>query len=110
MNVAIFIFQTTLSEPALLAFIDRFATTPTEILAGSSRYTLITSMFLHGSRMHLIGNMLFLYVFGDNIEARMGNVKYLIFYLLAGIAASLGHVLTNMGSDIPSLGASGAIS
>ena len=110
LNVAIFIYQVTLPESALLSFIDRFATTPTEILAGNELYTLITSMFLHGSWMHLIGNMLFLYVFGDNIEARMGNFKYLLFYLLAWVVASLWHVLTNMWSDIPSLWASSAIS
>jgi len=60
--------------------------------------------------MHIVGNMLFLWIFGDNIEARMGNMKFLIFYLVCGVIASLAHVLTDVSSMIPSLGASGAIS
>jgi membrane associated rhomboid family serine protease len=79
--------------------------------------TLITSMFMHGGIAHIFGNMLFLWIFGDNIEDRMGHVRYLIFYLVCGILASLAHVVTsimfstNPGSLlIPSLGASGAIS
>lgn len=75
--------------------------------------TLLTSMFMHGGVAHLLGNMWFLWIFGDNVEDRMGHVRYLIFYLLTGIAASLCHVLMNLNgpsSMIPSLGASGAIS
>jgi membrane associated rhomboid family serine protease len=76
--------------------------------------TLITSMFMHGGWAHLGGNMLYLWVFGDNIENRLGHVRYLFFYLLTGIIASLTHVLTTqfLGHNmlIPSLGASGAIS
>ena len=74
-------------------------------------FTLITSMFMHGGWAHLLGNMLFLWVFGDNIENRIGHIRYLIFYLVCGIIASLCHVFVS-GSDalIPSLGASGAIS
>ena len=75
--------------------------------------TLITSMFMHGGIAHLFGNMLFLWIFGDNVEDDLGRVRYLIFYLLCGIIASLTHVLVNASGDhalVPSLGASGAIS
>src|SRR5512139_204765 len=69
-----------------------------------------TSMFLHGGWVHLLGNMWFLYIFGDNIEDRLGHLRYLIFYLLCGIAAGLVHLVTNWNSKIPTVGASGAIS
>ncbi|HJQ71436.1 MAG TPA: rhomboid family intramembrane serine protease [Blastocatellia bacterium] len=76
--------------------------------------TLLTSMFMHGGFAHLFGNMLFLWIFGDNIEHALGRVRYLIFYLLCGLIASLAHVFTTIAfggnQDIPSLGASGAIS
>ena len=65
---------------------------------------------MHGSIMHIAGNMLFLKVFGDNIEARLGNIRFLMFYLIAGIIASFGHIFTDISSLVPSLGASGAIS
>jgi len=72
--------------------------------------TLLTSMFMHGSLMHIAGNMWFLWIFGDNIEDDLGKVGYLIFYLVCGLIASLSHVFMNMSSEVPSLGASGAIS
>ncbi|MFW6085397.1 MAG: rhomboid family intramembrane serine protease, partial [Gemmatimonadota bacterium] len=72
--------------------------------------TVLTSMFMHGSWMHLIGNMWFLWVFGNNIEDSMGHVRYVVFYLLCGALASAAHVLTNPGSGVPTVGASGAIS
>jgi len=76
--------------------------------------TLLTSMFMHGSIMHLLGNMLFLWIFGDNVEDDLGHVRYVIFYLICGVIASLAHVAStyafNMNPYIPSLGASGAIS
>ncbi|HEU4835802.1 MAG TPA: rhomboid family intramembrane serine protease [Pyrinomonadaceae bacterium] len=84
---------------------------------GSVYFTLFTSMFMHGGFMHLAGNMLFLWIFGDNIEDRLGHAKYLVFYLLCGLIASLAHVFTTgvfASSEsallVPSLGASGAIS
>ncbi|HSE17883.1 MAG TPA: rhomboid family intramembrane serine protease [Pyrinomonadaceae bacterium] len=84
---------------------------------GSVYLTLFTSMFMHGGFMHLAGNMLFLWIFGDNIEDRLGHVKYLVFYLLCGLIASLAHVFTTgvfatseSALLVPSLGASGAIS
>ena len=72
--------------------------------------TVFTSMFLHGGWMHLIGNMLYLWVFGNNVEAAMGHVKYFLFYMLCGIAAVLAQALPDTGSQIPMIGASGAIS
>jgi membrane associated rhomboid family serine protease len=70
----------------------------------------LTSMFLHGGILHILGNMWFLYIFGDNIEDRLGHIRYLIFYLLCGVVAGLVHLLTNWNSKIPTIGASGAIS
>ncbi len=72
--------------------------------------TFLSSMFMHGGFMHLFGNMLFLWVFGDNIENRLGHVRYLLFYLLCGIAAALGQIMMETDSVIPMLGASGVIS
>lgn len=98
--------------------IDRVASTyglvPSQVLGGMRLYTLFTSMFLHADLIHLGGNMLFLYVFGDNVEDTFGHFRYAAFYLLAGIAGSLTHVgsLAFSGGDlaIPTIGASGAIS
>jgi membrane associated rhomboid family serine protease len=72
--------------------------------------TLLTSMFMHGGWLHLGGNMLFLWIFGDNVEHRVGKIQYLLFYLLAGVVGSLAQILIQPDSTIPSLGASGAIS
>jgi membrane associated rhomboid family serine protease len=77
---------------------------------GSVYLTLLTSMFMHGGLAHLFGNMLYLWIFGDNIEDRLGHLRYLAFYLVCGFAADMSHVLLNANSYIPSLGASGAIS
>ena len=71
---------------------------------------IFTSMFLHGGWVHIIGNMWFLWIFGDNVEDRMGHVRYLIFYLLSGIGAALFHIYMNPSSTVPTIGASGAIS
>ncbi|MDT7542819.1 MAG: hypothetical protein QOE33_2723 [Acidobacteriota bacterium] len=77
---------------------------------GSVYLTLLVSMFMHGGWAHLFGNMLYLWIFGDNVEDRMGHLRYLVFYLVCGFAADMSHVLMNAHSYIPSLGASGAIS
>ena len=77
---------------------------------GLGWFTLLTSMFMHGSWMHLIGNMWFMWVFGNNVEDSMGHIRFVIFYLLCGLLASLAHILTDPGSVIPTVGASGAIS
>jgi membrane associated rhomboid family serine protease len=71
--------------------------------------TLLTSMFMHASWMHFLGNMLYLWIFGDNVEDHLGHARFLIFYLICGLAASLAMVLVGPGSRIPGLGASGAI-
>jgi membrane associated rhomboid family serine protease len=70
---------------------------------------IFTSMFMHGGWAHILGNMLYLWIFGDNVEDRMGSIPYLIFYLSGGVVASLAHIFTNPGSQIPTVGASGAI-
>ena len=77
---------------------------------GSVYLTFLTSMFMHGSIMHIFGNMLFLWVFGDNIENRLGHVRYALFYVVCGFAAAIAQILMDSGSIIPMLGASGAIS
>ena len=78
--------------------------------ASFSIITLFTSMFLHSSIPHLFGNMLYLWIFGDNVEDKLGRLKYIVFYILAGLAATLIHFLSNPASAIPAVGASGAIS
>ncbi len=91
----------------------RYGMIPNQIITGRRWYTLFTSMFLHGGVIHLGGNMLYLYIFGDNIEYEFGRWRYLIFYLFCGIAASVAHILSiNTANDwfIPAVGASGAIS
>ncbi len=87
-------------------FINTYGFTPAQF----SLFTLFTSMFLHGGIGHIFGNMWFLYIFGDNVEDVLGHFKYLLFYIFAGIAASLSHYFLNIGSSIPAVGASGAIS
>jgi membrane associated rhomboid family serine protease len=108
-NALVFIYEVSLSAGAQSQFITEYGVIPAEIARGQDLFTLFTSMFLHGGWMHLIGNMLFLWVFGDNIEAVLGHIGYLIFYLVGGLAASAAHIVFNLGSDIPSVGASGAI-
>ena len=110
LNVAIFLFQQSLPMDALNAFIMDYGSLPIEVTRGQDLHTLFTSMFLHGGWMHLIGNMLFLWVFADNIEATIGTPRFLIFYLLGGLAAHAGHIYFNWNSQIPTVGASGAIS
>jgi membrane associated rhomboid family serine protease len=109
-NVIVFLYEVSLSDAELNAFIKEFGVIPVEILNGENLKSLITSMFLHGGWMHLIGNMLFLYVFGDNIEAVKGHTGFLIFYILGGLAGSFTHIFLSPDSTIPSIGASGAIS
>lgn len=109
LNVLAFIYELTFSTSGLQNLFYAYAVQPNEIVRGQEWITLITSMFLHGGWMHLIGNMLFLWVFGDNIEHTIGAIPYLLFYLAGGVAASAAQILTDPASTIPSLGASGAI-
>jgi membrane associated rhomboid family serine protease len=108
-NVLAFIYELSLDPDQLQPFFNQYGVVPTQIMAGENLVSLVTSMFLHGGWMHIIGNMLFLFVFGDNVEAVMGKITYLLFYFAGGLAASAGHIFFNMDSSVPSLGASGAI-
>lgn len=110
-NVAVFAYQLSLGgERAISGFLYEYGTIPREIVAREDIWTLLTSMFLHGGWGHIFGNMLFLFVFGDNVEDALGHLGYLAFYLLTGLAASLAFVALNTNLAIPSVGASGAIS
>ncbi len=93
------------------AFIETWAFVPTRFLAspGGDFITIFTSMFMHGGWLHIGGNMLYLWIFGDNIEDRFGHLRYLVFYLVCGVAATFAQMAFSMGSSIPNLGASGAI-
>lgn len=108
-NVLVFLLEATLANAGLEQFIRQYGMIPAEIVRGQDLYTLLTSMFLHGGWLHLIGNMLFLWVFSDNIEAVLGKFLYVAFYLFGGLAASAAHILSAPGSGVPSVGASGAI-
>ena len=119
LNLVIFLFEAALDPRSLNLVIHEFGVVPyhlAALLAGSSRYPLpvvvlpfFTSMFLHASWMHVIGNMWFLYIFGDNVEDWLGHFKYLVFYLLTGLIAMMTQVAINLHSTVPSVGASGAI-
>ena len=122
LNVVVFLFELSVgaqSRGALNSLVDQFGVVPLHFqraLAGSTRFnlagqsiTILTSMFLHGGWLHIIGNMWFLWIFGDNIEDHVGHFPYLIFYLVSGFAASITHIALNLGSNVPSVGASGAI-
>jgi membrane associated rhomboid family serine protease len=109
-NVLVYFYQWLLSEQDLLRFFDDWAVVPAEVSDGQALFTLLTCTFLHGSWFHLGSNMLFLWIFGDNVEDVMGHAKYLIFYLLTGAVASGAQVLIDPDSRIPLVGASGAIS
>lgn len=98
------------SDPrALMQFYQTYAIIPAEITRGQDHLTLLTSVFIHGGLMHLGGNMLFLWIFGDNLEDEMGHLPFLLFYLASGIGAGLIHVWAAPFSQVPTIGASGAI-
>jgi membrane associated rhomboid family serine protease len=107
LNVLVFLLELSQGEKFITdwAFIPaRFSDEP-----GADAVTIFTAMFMHGGWMHLIGNMLFLWIFGDNVEDRIGHVKFLIFYFLAGLAATFAQYYVSSNSVIPNVGASGAI-
>ena len=109
-NVLVFFFELSLG-PRLEAFLMSAAYIPARgggVAVGAT--SALVSMFLHGGWGHLLGNMLFLWIFGDNVEDRLGHVRYLIFYILCGYAATFAHAFFNAGSTMPAIGASGAIS
>jgi membrane associated rhomboid family serine protease len=117
LNVVIFLIQVSISGVASLAMVASFGATPAAVLhavpqSGSvpPELTLVTGMFLHGGWDHLLGNMIYLWVFGDDIEEALGRARFVIFYFVAGVAASLGYIVFNPRSTTPLIGASGAIS
>jgi membrane associated rhomboid family serine protease len=110
LNVVVFLYQLTLTERDLNQFYFDWGTIPLEISRGDDLFALVTSMFLHGGWLHIAGNMLFLWVFGDNVEDTMGHFSFLLFYGLCGLAASGLQVLVDQDSRVPMIGASGAIS
>jgi len=91
------------------AFVQRWSVIPADIAAGHHWITLLTAMFMHGGWMHIIGNMIFFWAFGPVIEEAMGPFRYLVFYLLGGLVASLAQIAAMSSSSVPNLGASGAI-
>jgi membrane associated rhomboid family serine protease len=117
-NIAVFIYQLTLTPHAFQIFVTANAMVPARIPAVLNGYgsfeaaflPLLTSMFLHAGLAHILGNMLFLGIFGDNVEAAFGHLRYLLFYFVCGVGAGLMHIAFNFNSHIPALGASGAIS
>jgi membrane associated rhomboid family serine protease len=108
-NALVFLYEVTLNRPELFEFIYRWGAIPVVVSDGDRWFTPVTSTFVHGGWLHLGGNMLFLWVFGDNVEDTMGHLGYLLFYLICGAAGSALHVLVNPESRIPIVGASGAI-
>ncbi len=105
LNALVFLFELTLTDRQMQIFAMTFGLVP----AWFNWPAVFTSMFLHGGWLHIIGNMLYLWIFGDNIEDRMGHGRFIVFYLLCGIAAALGQTLSAPGSTVPMIGASGAI-
>jgi membrane associated rhomboid family serine protease len=115
-----FLYQASLPSRIGEAFVFQYGAVPSlvfgkarlpdDIVAIPAVMTLVTSMFLHGGWMHLLGNMLYLWIFGNNIEDVMGHARFVVFYLLCGIIAALSHAVTDPSSQIPMVGASGAIS
>jgi len=91
------------------AFVEQWSVIPANIVAGQHWFTIVTAMFMHGGWLHIVGNMVFLWAFGPEIEDAMGRVRYLAFYLLSGLAASVAQIAAMPGSTVPNLGASGAI-
>lgn len=118
LNCVVFLYQVSLG-PAEERFVLDYAAIPADLLHARSlvgerhmipEVTVLTSMFLHGGVLHLGGNMLYLWIFGNNIEDVMGHGRFIVFYLLAGLAAAFAHAVTAPTSTVPMIGASGAIS
>lgn len=118
-NAVAYILELTLGEAGQQRLFYTLGMVPARVLlfpaspdigVGDAFVPLFTSMFLHGGFLHILGNMWFLWVFGDNIEDRMGHLRFLVFYLLSGVVAGLAHTAMNLQSTIPAIGASGAVS
>jgi rhomboid family protein len=119
LNVLAFVFELGVGDSGLDRLFSSAGVIPVEYTRGLNVgappplgitwTTLITSMFLHGGYLHIGSNMLYLFIFGDNVEDQLGHLRFLIFYLACGILAGLAHIVVNAGSSVPSIGASGAI-
>jgi hypothetical protein len=118
LNAVIFIYEVSLGRGALAEFVSRHGMVPVYVTAYASGLEVtparaflpfLTSIFLHGGWFHLIGNMWYLWIFGDNVEDRLGHVRFLVFYILCGVVGNLAHVAANSGSQVPAIGASGAV-
>lgn len=117
-NVAVFLYELSLGERELERFFQQFGVVPYFVTTALYSFDvgvatilpLFSSMFLHGGWLHLGGNMLYLWVFGDNVEDKLGHGRYFVFYLLTGLSASFVHILIDPTSEVPTVGASGAIS
>ena len=113
LNVLVFVYELLLdSVGGLTTFLTTWGVVPARLLGEFSAVellTLVTSMFLHSGLMHILGNMLYLWIFGDNVEDRMGRLRFLCFYLLAGVGAGVAQMAADPNSVIPAVGASGAI-
>lgn len=118
-NISVFVYQVTMPMSELERFLFEYGAVPADLASTFPSVsaeslpvygTVLTSMFMHGSIAHILGNMLFLWVFGDNIEDAMGHLGYLLFYLAGGLFAALAHIAFDTGSIVPMIGASGAIS
>jgi membrane associated rhomboid family serine protease len=111
-NVIVYLFMALAGPEAQEAIIAKYAMIPAHFADGvtlADVMTIFTSMFMHAGLAHLGGNMVYLWIFGDNVEDRIGHSRYLMFYLVGGVVASLTHLATNWGSELPTVGASGAI-
>ncbi|MDI7276623.1 MAG: rhomboid family intramembrane serine protease [Anaerolineae bacterium] len=112
-NVVVFLLEASLGPRQLAAVTATLGLVPRRLWANPTLpqfTTILTSMFMHGGWWHLISNLWVLFIFGDNVEDRMGHFRYLVFYLLCGVAAALAHAFVSVGSRVPTIGASGAIS
>jgi membrane associated rhomboid family serine protease len=116
-NILLFFYEASLPEADLRMLAQKFGVIPVRDLPAllfhpfnpATYIPFITAMFLHGGWFHVIGNMLYLWVFGDNIEDIMGRMRFLLFYLLTGVVGSVAHIVANPGAAVPTIGASGAV-
>ncbi len=111
-NVLVFLWMFLMPETALETMVNKYAMVPAHFADGvtlADVMTIFTSMFMHAGLAHIGGNMIYLWIFGDNVEDRLGHFRYPMFYLVGGVVASLTHLATNWGSELPTVGASGAI-
>ncbi len=117
-NIAVFIYELLLGAGARDAFVSSFALIPQRLFSQQAaargavpvEATMFTSMFMHGGFLHIAGNMLYLWIFGNNVEDSMGRMRFILFYFLCGVVAAYSHALANASSAVPMIGASGAIS